>query len=169
MAAIERQQRINELIRISPIRVVDADGEQLGILSTDEALEKARARGLDLVEVAPQERPPVCRIMDFGKFKYQQKKRQHRGHAHHSRIKEIRIRPRTGDHDIHFKVEHAREFLQRRDKVSFSVIFRGRELAHTEEGIRVLEKVIQSLSDIGKVESPPMRQGRRFVCVIAPK
>ena len=125
---------------------------------------------MDLVEVAPNERPPVCRIMDHGKFKYQQKKRQHsRKTAHHTRNKEIRIRPKTGQHDIDFKVAHAREFLEHKNKVTISVIFRGRELAHTEEGAKVLENVVGQLSDISKVEMRPSRQGRRLVCILAPK
>jgi translation initiation factor IF-3 len=166
---IERQQRINEQIRISPVRVIGAAGEQLGILPTDEAMSRAREAGLDLVEVAPQERPPVVRIMDFGKFKYQQKKRQHKGQVHHSKIKEIRLRPKIGDHDLDFKLMHAREFLEHRDKVTIAVVFRGREIAHIDEGRRVIERVIAKLEDLAKVEQPPMHQGRRIVCTLAPK
>jgi translation initiation factor IF-3 len=167
--AIEKSQRINEQIRITPIRVIGADGQQLGVIATEEALNAAREAGLDLVEVAPQERPPVCRIMDFGKFKYQQKKRQHRGHAHHSKIKEIRVRPKTGEHDIEVKVNRARGFLEHKDKVIVSVIFRGRELAHVEEGERVMSHVVELLAEIGKIESPPMKHGRRMTCILAPK
>lgn len=141
----------------------------LGVLNTDEALAKAREAELDLVEVAPNERPPVCRIMDFGKFKYQQKKRAGKGHSHHSKIKEIRVRPKTGEHDIAFKLKQAREFLMHKDKVSFSVVFRGRELAHLEEGRRVIDQIILDLAEVGKPESPPQHQGKRIVCVIAPK
>jgi translation initiation factor IF-3 len=107
--------------------------------------------------------------MDYGKFKYQQKKRQHRGHAHQSKIKEIRVRPKTGDHDIEVKVNRAREFLTHKDKVIVSVIFRGRELAHIEEGQRVIKHVLVQLEEIAKVESPPMQQGKRIVCILAPK
>jgi translation initiation factor IF-3 len=110
--------------------VVGPDGALLGVISTDEALAKARDADLDLVEVAPNERPPVCRIMDFGKFKYQQKKKLAKGHVHHTKTKEIRVRPKTGEHDIAFKVSQARSFLQHKDKVVVSVVFRGRELAH---------------------------------------
>jgi translation initiation factor IF-3 len=169
ITAIERSQRINEQIRISPIRVISAEGEQLGIMPTEQALSAAREADLDLVEVAPNERPPVCRIMDFGKFKYQQKKRQHKTHTHQTKIKEIRVRPKTGDHDIEVKVNHAREFLTHKDKVIVSVVFRGRELAHIEEGQRVIRQVIQSLEDVGKVEAPPNQQGKRITCVLAPK
>ena len=160
---------MNEQIRISPVRVISGEGEQLGIMPTDQALTAAREAGMDLVEVAPNERPPVCRIMDFGKFKYQQKKRQHRSQAHHSKIKEIRVSPKTGEHDIEVKVTRAREFLTHKDKVIVSVVFRGRELAHVEEGQRVIKQVLQSLEDIGKVESPPSQQGRRITCILAPK
>jgi len=141
----------------------------LGIMPTEQALTQAREADLDLVEVAPNERPPVCRIMDFGKFKYQQKKRQHKTHTHQTRIKEIRVRPKTGEHDIGVKVSRAREFLGHKDKVSVSVIFRGRELAHVEEGQRVVQQIIRSLEDVGKVESAPSQQGRRIICILAPK
>jgi translation initiation factor IF-3 len=160
---------VNEQIRISPVRVVSAEGELLGILSTDEALARAREAELDLVEVAPNERPPVCRIMDYGKFKYQQKKRLTKGHTHQSKIKEIRVRPKTGEHDIAFKLAQGRHFLQHKDKVIVSVIFRGRELAHIEEGRKVIDHIVQELQDVGKVEQPPTHQGKRIICTISPK
>ncbi len=161
--------RINEQIRISTVRVIAADGAQLGILPTEDAMKEARKTGLDLVEVAPQERPPVCRIMDYGKYKYQQKKRHHKGQTHQTKIKEIRVRPKTGTHDITTKVNHAREFLSQKNKVVVTVIYRGREMAHQEEGRRVLEGVIAQLEDVAKVESPAVQHGRRMVCTLAPK
>jgi translation initiation factor IF-3 len=167
--AIEKQHRINEQIRISPIRVISAEGGQLGIIPTDEALSIAREAGLDLVEVAPAEKPPVCRIMDFGKFKYQQKKKQHKTHVHHTKIKEIRLRPKTGDHDIEFKVNQAKSFLLHKDKVVVSVVFRGRELAHIDEGQRVMKGIIQQLEPVSKMEAPPQQMGKRLVCTLAPK
>ena len=167
--AIERQHRINEQIRISPVRVISAVGEQLGIISTDEALSQAQSAGLDLVEVAPNERPPVCRIMDFGKFKYQQKKKQHKTHVHQTKLKEIRLRPKTGEHDIEFKINKARTFLDHKDKVTVSVIFRGREMAHIDEGQRIMRQVIEQLEEVSKVESPPQQTGRRLICTLAPK
>jgi translation initiation factor IF-3 len=124
---------------------------------------------LDLVEVAPNERPPVCRIMDFGKFKYQQKKKHGKSHAHQSKIKEIRFRPKTGEHDVDFKLNHARGFLDHKDKVIVSVVFRGREIAHIDEGRRMIDNIIKSLEDIGKVESHPQQQGKRITCVVVPK
>lgn len=171
MPAIERkqQQRINEQIRISPIRVIAADGAQLGVITRDEALEQARASGLDLVEVAPLEKPPVCRIMDYGKFKYQQKKRQHKGHTHHSKNKEIRLRPKIGEHDFLTKAGHARKWLGERDKVVCSVIFRGRENAHVDEGFKLVQRLTENLSDVAKVEQNPQMLGRRIVVIYAPK
>jgi translation initiation factor IF-3 len=149
--------------------VIAADGAQLGVIETAEALTRAREAGMDLVEVAPLEKPPVCRIMDFGKFKYQQKKRQHKGHTHHSKNKELRIRPKIGDHDLMTKVNRAKEFLTAKDKVVFSVIFRGRENAHVDEGYKVVNRIVSELSEIAKLEQNPMMQGRRIVVIFAPK
>ncbi|MBN1396062.1 MAG: translation initiation factor IF-3 [Pirellulales bacterium] len=163
------KQRINEQIRVTPVRVIAADGAQLGIIPTEEALRQARAEELDLVEVAPKERPPVCRIMDYGKFKYQQKKRQHKGHAHQVKIKEIRVRPKTGGHDVQVKVNKAREFLAHKDKVIVTVQFRGRELAHVQEGRKVIDEIVAQLADISKIEAPPVHHGRRMICTLAPK
>lgn len=160
--------RVNEQIRVSPVRVIGPGGEQLGIMSVEQALAKAREADLDLVEVAPNERPSVCRIMDFGKYKYEKKKKAHQP-AHHTKIKEIRLRPSTGEHDIGVKVKQARGFLQHKDKVIISVIFRGRQLAHIDEGKKVMDRVIQELMDVGKVETPPSNQGRRMICTLAPK
>jgi translation initiation factor IF-3 len=165
----KQSQRINEQIRTTPVRVISDDGTQLGIMSTDEAIKTARKTNLDLVEVAPTERPPVCRIMDFGKFKYQQKKRQHKGHSHQIKIKEIRVRPKTGENDIDVKVNRAREFLQHKDKVIVTVTFRGRELAHIDEGRRVIDQIVQKLEDVGKVEASPLHSGKRMVCTLAPR
>ncbi len=161
--------RVNDQIRITPIRVVSETGEQLGIITTEDALTRARDSGLDLVEVAPNEKPPVCRIMDYGKFKYQQGKKQNSSKSHHTKTKEIRLRPKTGKHDIEFKEKKAQGFLKSKDKVQVSVVFRGREIVHVEEGRRVIQDVIAGLEDFGKIETPPMQQGRRIVCTIAPK
>ncbi|MFM8733613.1 MAG: translation initiation factor IF-3 [Pirellulales bacterium] len=166
---MEKQHRINEQIRITPIRVISAEGGQLGIIPTEEALSLAREAGLDLVEVAPNEKPPVCRIMDFGKFKYQQKKKHHKTHVHQAKIKEIRLRPKTGEHDIEFKVNQAKSFLLHKDKVVVSVVFRGRELAHIDEGQRVMKAIVEQLDPVSKVEAPPQQMGRRLVCTLAPK
>jgi translation initiation factor IF-3 len=166
---VKKQQRINEQIRVTPVRVIADDGEQLGIMVTEEAIKAAKKVNLDLVEVAPNERPPVCRIMDYGKYKYQQKKRQHKSHTHQVRIKEIRVRPKTGENDIVVKVNRAREFLEHKNKVVVTVVFRGRELAHVEEGRRVVESILAQLAEIAKVEAAPVHHGRRIVCTLAPK
>ena len=160
--------RINSSIRISPIRVVSETGEQLGVISTEDALERARDVGLDLVEVAPNERPPVCRIMDYGKYKYDKNKKTNRNQSH-TKTKEIRLRPKTGDEDIRTKIRRAEKFLQHKDKVQVSVLFRGREMAHIEEGRKVMEQVIELLDEVGKVETAPQQHGRRMICMIAPR
>ena len=165
----KNQQRINEAIRISPIRVIDADGTQLGVIPTEEALSRAREAELDLVEVASTERPPVCRIMDYGKFKYQQKKRHHKGHTHQSQNKEVRLRPKIGEHDLMTKINRARSFFDHKDKVVFSVIFRGRENAHTDEGFKLMNRVIKELEDVAKLEQGPSMQGKRIIATLAPK
>ncbi len=153
---------------MTPVRVIAADGAQLGIIATQEAIAKAQDAGLDLVEVAPNERPPVCRIMDYGKYKYEKKKKLSQN-THHTKTKEIRLRPKTGEHDISFKVKKAIGFLQHKDKVQVSVIFRGREMAHVEEGRRVMESVIAELAEYGKLELSPRQHGRRMICTVAPK
>lgn len=166
--AKKQQNRINESIRITPIRVIDQDGTQLGVISTADALKKAQDQGLDLVEVAPEAKPPVCRIMDFGKFKYDKSKRTSKNKAHQTKLKEIRVRPKTGKHDIDFKVKKAVGFLKHNDKVQVTVLFRGREMAHIEEGRKVMEGIIEQLSEFGKVENRPSQQSRKMICTIAP-
>jgi translation initiation factor IF-3 len=168
MLAIDKNNRINEQIRVPQVRVIAGDGQQLGVLETHAALAIAREQEMDLVEVAPTEKPPVCRIMDYGKFKYSQRKKSHK-HTHHTKIKEIRVRPKTGDHDILTKVNQAKGFLSHKDKVIVSVVFRGRELAHIEEGQRMIKRVLELLDESGKPESPPSQQGKRIVCTIVPK
>lgn len=168
----EHQHRINDAIRIPQVRVVDQDGNMLGVISSDEAKDLAREASLDLVEVAPSERPPVCRIMDYGKFKYEQKKKGSgkNNKAGQIQLKEIRLRPKIGDHDIEFKMKQARKFLKEHDKVKLNVFFRGRENAHHDRGREMLGKIIEMLADIAKVEKPPgMEGGRNMTAVVAPK
>ena len=168
--AVERTKvRINDQIRVSPIRVISAEGEQLGIIPTAEAQSLARGVGLDLVEVAAGAKPPVCRIMDYGKFKYERSKKSHRGKSHQTKTKEIRLRPKTGVHDIDFKINQAMQFLKHKDKVQISVVFRGREIAHVDEGRKVIAGVVEKLMEVGKLETAPQQQGRRIVCTVAPK
>jgi len=153
------------------VRVISEDGEQLGIMAPRDAMREAENRGYDLVEVAPQATPPVCRIMDYGKFKYEQKKKQQKNQKQHQvQVKEIRLRPKIGDHDVEFKTKRAREFLEGRDKVKLNVMFRGRENAHHERGREILQQVITALEDIAKVEKTPgMEGGRSMTAVLTPK
>lgn len=163
--------RVNEQIRIAQVRVVDHNGNMLGVIPTPDALKVALDAGLDLVEVAPTERPPVCRILDYGKFKYEQKRKSQKGQkSHQVQLKEIRLRPKIGDHDIQFKTKQARTFLEEKDKVKLSVVFRGRENAHHDRGREILQNIIASLEDISKVEkAPQMEGGRNMMAIVTPK
>ncbi len=163
--------RVNRQIRISPVRVVTAEGEQLGVLTIEEALAQAGERGLDLVEVAPTARPPVVKIMDYGKYKFEEakaaraaKKKQHVIH-----LKEVKYRPGIDDHDFDFKTRHAREFLGEGNKVKVTLMFRGRQMAHPELGRAVLVRVATALADVGKIEQEAKLDGRNMIMVLAPK
>jgi translation initiation factor IF-3 len=162
--------RVNRQIRISPVRVISTDGEQLGILPIERAMEIAEEQGLDLVEVAPLARPPVCRIMDYGKFKYEEQRqaREARKKQHHVQLKEVKMRPGIEEHDFDFKVRHAKRFLEEGNKVKLTMMFRGRQMAHPEYGRKVLDRVFQELQDVSKVEAHPMLEGRSMVMVLAP-
>lgn len=161
--------RINEQIRISPVRLIDAEGQPLGVVPTLQAMEKAREAGLDLVEVAPNERPPVCKILDYGKFRYEQSRKANKSKVHQQKLKEVRVRPKTGDHDVDVKVNAVRKFLEHKDKVLLSVQFRGRELQHIEEGKRVLDQMLEKLADVAKVERGASMEGKRMSAMLAPK
>jgi translation initiation factor IF-3 len=159
---------MNDRIRVPQIRLIGAEGEALGIVPTAQALEMAREAGMDLVEVADKERPPVCKIMDYGKFKYAQSKKAHQK-THQQKLKEIRVRPKTGDHDIDTKIKQARQFLEHNDKVQVNVLFRGREMQHIEEGQRVMNQVLEALANDCKIEMPAKMEGKRMVALLAPK
>ncbi len=148
---------------------MDENGTQLGIITRDAALAAARTAGLDLVEVAPLDRPPVCRIMDFGKFKYEQKKKTTKQKTHRIVTKEIRVHPKTGEHDVMVKVNHAREMLQHKDKVLVKVEFRGREIAHIEQGRMVMDAILKALEDIAKIEKSPGMEGKKLTALLCPK
>lgn len=153
------------------MRLIDEDGSQLGITPVDEALQIAEDRGLDLVEVAPNARPPVCRIMDYGKYKYEERKKLKKAQKkqHIIQIKEIKLRPKTEEHDFQFKLRHARKFLEDRNKVKFTMIFRGRELQHKDRGRALLDKVTEEIEDIGVIENGPKLEGRNMIMIVAPK
>lgn len=159
---------MNDQIRISPIRLIGAEGEQHGIVPTFQAMEMAREAGLDLVEVAAQERPPVCKIMDYGKFKYAQSKKAAQK-THQQKLKELRVRPKTGQHDIDTRVNQAKHFLEHNDKVLIKVQFRGREMQHIEEGKRIMTNILDQLHDFCKVEKAPSMEGRMMTVLLAPK
>jgi translation initiation factor IF-3 len=153
---------VNERIRVAEVRVIGADAEQLGVMSPGEALEKAREVGLDLVEVAANSKPPVCRIMDYGRYKYEQKKKRtgQNKKAHAAALKEVKLRPGTDLHDLEFKLNNARRFLMEGDKVKITVMFRGREMVHTYRGRKQLDSVLEHLKPLAKLENPPRMEGR---------
>jgi translation initiation factor IF-3 len=157
-----RETRINERVRAREVRLIDEDGKPIGVMSSAQALALARERDLDLVEVSPMSVPPVCKLMDWGRFKYEQAKKENEARKHQKTIelKEIRIRPRTDEHDLGVKVRKIEEFLAEGDKVKVSVIFRGRENAHPELGRVVLDKVIADLKNVATLERPPIMEGR---------
>ncbi|MBU0754628.1 MAG: translation initiation factor IF-3 [Planctomycetes bacterium] len=167
--APQQTYRIDGQIRAREVRVIDDTEQQAGIITLEQALAMARERDLNLVEVAPSANPPVCRIMDYGKFKYQQKKKEHKAKRkqHQIVIKEIRVRPKTDSHDIETKLKRARDFLERGDKVQVIMLFRGREMMHLDLGIQVMNQISESLSELAKVERPPVREGRRMVMLLA--
>jgi translation initiation factor IF-3 len=162
---------VNDRIRVSPVRLIGSDGEQLGIVPVNEALSRAQDQGLDLVEVSPTARPPVCRIMDFGKYKYELAKRekQAKKKQHSFQLKEMRYRPKIDEHDYQFKTRHVREFLISGSKVRAMVFFRGREMSRLEYGKKVLERLEQDLKEIAVVDSPARMEGRNMSMVLSPK
>jgi translation initiation factor IF-3 len=161
--------RVNRQIRISEVRLIDEKGEQLGIVPTIEAMKRAEEAGLDLVEVSPTARPPVCRILDFGKFKYAQRKKERGSHKPASGLKELRVRPAIDKHDLEYRLEAGRKFLEQGHKVQVVCIFRGRQMAHPEHGYAVMKTVAETLSDISKIESPARLMGRRMTMLLAHK
>jgi translation initiation factor IF-3 len=161
--------RVNEQIRIPQIHLIDAEGEQIGVVETKNAQTMADEAGLDLVEVAPNARPPVCKIMDYGKYRYEQSKKQKKGKQAGSQLKEIRMRVRISSHDFDFKVKHAEDFLKQRHKVRMSVMFSGRENAHRELGRELLDKIAADLAEFGTPEATPRNEGRAMVITMVPK
>jgi translation initiation factor IF-3 len=165
--------KINERIRAQQVRLIDQDNNQVGVVEKYEAMSLAREAGLDLVEVAPTSQPPVCRIMDYGKHLYQQKRKLRESHKKHSihatSLKEIRLRPETDLHDLKIKVNHAREFLEKGHKVQFTVFFRGRQMLHQERGYEMLESVKAMLEEVAKVERPGRMAHRRMTMIVIPK
>jgi translation initiation factor IF-3 len=164
-----RETRINERIRAREVRVIDEDGQMLGVMTSFAALQLARERNLDLVEVSPQAVPPVCKIMDWGRYKYEQSKRESEARKHQkvTQLREIRLAPRTAEHDIAVKVRKIQEFLAEGDKVKVSVVFRGREMAHPEIGRVLLEQITQAIKGTATVERAPLMEGRMMSMIVA--
>ena len=162
--------RRNEQIRAREVRVIGADSEQLGILGRNDAIALAREHGLDLVEVAAAADPPVCRIMDYGKFKYETQKKKQEAKKRQTivQIKAIKVRPKTDDHDFETKVRHIRRFLEDGDRVKVTVFFRGREIVHKDRGLAILERIISDVKEVGKVEQEPKAEGRTLQMLLTP-
>ncbi|MGC9512785.1 translation initiation factor IF-3 [Fidelibacter multiformis] len=171
MSKKDDSQRINQEIRAPRVRLIEENGNQIGIVSIQEALREAEKRELDLVEISPDANPPVCKILDFGKYKYQQHKheKENRKKQHVVQMKEIRFRPGTDVHDIETKAKKIRKFIEDGSKVKITVMFRGREMAHKEYGHRVLEVVSEQLSDIARMESEPSQEGRFLTTYLVAK
>jgi translation initiation factor IF-3 len=165
------QIRVNHRIRVPEVRVIDADGSMLGVLQTHEALRKAQEQGLDLVEVNPKAEPPVCKILDFGKYKYEEKKKAGEAKRKQSvvEVKEIKLRPKTDDHDLAFKIKAARRFLEAGHKVKFTVRFRGREITHPEKAHEQLDFVIQETEDLANLEARAAMEARTMTALVSPK
>lgn len=165
-----RSFRVNRQIRVPQVRLIDEKGEQLGIVNTDDARKRAEDAGLDLVEVSPTAVPPVCRILDFGKFKYEQRKKEKSGHKHHtSQLKELRVRPMIDKHDLEYRLKQGREFLEEGHKVQVVCVFKGRQLDHPEHGYKVMQLVAETLGDVCKIEATPRLLGKRMTMLLAHK
>jgi translation initiation factor IF-3 len=167
---VRQQERINENIRVPRVRLIDEDGTQLGIKTSDEAREYAYGKGLDLVEVAAQADPPVARVMDYGKWRYEQEQRAKQARKHQSQIliKEIKLRPKIGVHDYNTKKGHVERFLNQRAKVKVTIMFRGREQQHPERGRDLLMRLAEDVKELGTIESPPLQDGRNMVMLLGP-
>ncbi|MGD2097464.1 MAG: translation initiation factor IF-3 [Desulfobacterales bacterium] len=166
-----KKANINQRIRAKEVRLIDSEGEQVGIIPIKEALDAAAEAGLDLVEVSPNANPPVCKIMDYGRYRYEQTKKKQEAKKKQStfQLKEIKVRPKTGEHDLQVKIGHIRKFIGKKDKVKVSVIFRGREITLSELGKSVLQKIIDETEEIAMVEQEPKFEGRILVMVLSPK
>lgn len=162
--------RVNREIRAPRVRVIDRDGNQLGVLTLMDAIGRAEQVGLDLVEIAPTADPPVCKIIDFGKYRYQQtkKEKESKKSQHQVKVKEIKVKPSTDEHDLQTKLRHAREFIAKGNKVKITCMFRGREMAHPEFGERVVQKLCDDMADIATPESPAKMFGKALTVVLAP-
>ena len=171
MVLIQIRIRINEKIRIREIRLIGEDGEQLGVKPTSEAMEMAKEKNMDLVEVAPKASPPVCRIMDYSRYKYEQEKKERLARKKQKivHIKEMRLKPNIEEHDYQTKLRHLKKFLGRGDRAKVTLMFRGREMAHVDTGRKLMDRLMKDLSEVGEAERAPILDGRFMTMVISPK
>lgn len=162
---------MNDRIRVPEVRVIASDGSQLGVMTPQDATRMAQDEGLDLVEISPTAKPPVCKIMDYGKYKYEKQKKEQQSRKHQVKIavKEIKLRPNTDDHDIEFKMNHVRRFIADKDKAKISIQFRGREITHMSRAKAMLEKIVVDLADVAVAEMAPKLEGRTLSVILAPK
>jgi translation initiation factor IF-3 len=164
------EHRLNERIRVPQVRLIDEHGTQVGVIPTYEALQMARDRGLDLMEVSPQAQPPVCKICDYGKFKYEKKKKEQQAKKKQTviKVKEVQLRPQTEQHDLDYKFKNVRQFLEDGDKAKITIMFRGREIAYVDQGFKIMSQLIELVKDISTVEAPPKVEGKKLIMVLAP-
>ena len=171
MVRISKDLRINQRIRVKEVRLIGPEGEQMGIVNTQDALLKAESSGLDLVEVAGQSSPPVCRIMDYSKYKYEQEKKEKEARKHQKTVhlKEIKMKPNIEEHDYQVKLHHMKRFLERGDKAKLTMTFRGREMSHMSIGKKIMDRIVTDLSEVGEVEKGPMMEGRNIMIHFMPR
>lgn len=164
------EHRINERIRVPQVRLIDENGGQVGVVPTHQALQMAKDRGLDLMEVSPNASPPVCKICDYGKFKYEKKKKEHAAKKKQTviKVKEVQLRPQTEEHDLEYKFRNIRTFLEEGDKAKITIMFRGREIAYVESGKKIMQRLMDELKDVGVVEAYPKLEGKKLIMVLAP-
>lgn len=164
------EHRINERIRVSSVRLIDENGAQVGVVPTHEALQMARDRGLDLMEVASNTQPPVCKICDYGKFKYEKKKKEHQAKKKQTviKVKEIQLRPQTEEHDLQYKFKNVRQFLEDGDKAKITIMFRGREITYVDQGFKIMKQLTDLMKDVATIEAPPKLEGKKLIMILAP-
>ncbi len=164
------EHRLNERIRVPQVRLIDEKGNQVGVISTFEALQMARDRGLDLMEVSPTAQPPVCKICDYGKFKYEKKKKEQTAKKKQTviKVKEIQLRPQTDVHDLDYKFKNVKNFLEEGDKVKITIMFRGREIAYVDQGFKMMKQLAELVKDVAIIEAPPKVEGKKLIMIVAP-
>ncbi|OFZ17935.1 MAG: translation initiation factor IF-3 [Bdellovibrionales bacterium GWB1_55_8] len=161
---------MNERIRVPQVRLIDENGGQVGVVPTQQALQMAREKGLDLMEVSPNAQPPVCKICDYGKFKYEKKKKEHQARKKQTviKVKEVQLRPQTDVHDLEYKFRNIRQFLEDGDKAKITIMFRGREITYVDQGFKIMRDLAERVKDIGSIEAPPKLEGKKLIMVLAP-